>query len=350
MLLTMSMIQTRDRPTTSQEHDAPDKPHVPAALLALGLFLLSPIVAEFLLGNLPITAFYALVILAPLYGAGAVLVREIARHAGRGWPTIVILALAYGVLEEGITTMSLFNPNYAGQRLLDFGYIPALGMGVPWTVFVLTLHTVWSISVPILVMEVLAGDRRTTPWLGPVGLALTGVVFLFGIAANTFISVMAFHFVASPAQLIGTVVAAAALIWLGLALPARNTRAPAQPRLALPNPWVVGLLSLGATSAFKLLPRDVSPALYVGGVLLLALVAIVVIRYWAASPGWSDAHRLALGAGALLTYAWAAFPQQPMLPATPAQDVVGNAVFAVAAIGLVAFAAYTVRKRDASYT
>jgi hypothetical protein len=52
-------------------------------LPALGLFVLSPLVAEFLLGNLPITSLFALFALAPLYGGGAVLIRELVRH--RGW-------------------------------------------------------------------------------------------------------------------------------------------------------------------------------------------------------------------------------------------------------------------------
>ena len=105
--------------------------------------------AEYLLGNLPITALSALVLLVPLYGGGAVLIREAVRHTGRSWPSILMLALAYGVLEEGIATMSLFNPNYVGLRLLDNGYVPSLGIGVPWTVLVLTLHVVWSVGVPI---------------------------------------------------------------------------------------------------------------------------------------------------------------------------------------------------------
>ncbi len=95
-------------------------------LPALGLFVLAPLVAEFLLGNLPITALPALVLLAPLYGGGALLIREVARRTGRGWPTMIVLALAYGVLEEGITTMSLFNPAYVNAHLLDRGFIPNL--------------------------------------------------------------------------------------------------------------------------------------------------------------------------------------------------------------------------------
>jgi hypothetical protein len=122
----MDKTMTENRPRTRQPDAAPKAPDrrvdtrkirgdaslaTADVLPALGLFFLAPLVAEFLLGNLPITALFLLVILAPMYGGGALLIRETARRAGRGWPTLVVLALAYGVLEEGIATMSLFNPN-----------------------------------------------------------------------------------------------------------------------------------------------------------------------------------------------------------------------------------------------
>ena len=129
---------------------------------AIVLFFLAPWVAEFLLGDFPITWLPLILVLAGMYGGGALLIREVARRTGRGWPTIVLLALAYGVLEEGVTTMSLFNPGYVGAHLLDQGYLPALGIAVPWTIFVLGLHTVWSISVPIALVEQ-GTRRRATP-------------------------------------------------------------------------------------------------------------------------------------------------------------------------------------------
>jgi hypothetical protein len=60
-------------------------------LPAIGLFLLSPLVAEYLIGDLPITALGPLAVLAPLYGGGALLIREITRRTARGWPTILTL-------------------------------------------------------------------------------------------------------------------------------------------------------------------------------------------------------------------------------------------------------------------
>src|SRR5579871_3888487 len=136
---------------------------------AVALFFISPFVAEFLLGDFSIDAIWLLLVVGPLYGGGALVVRETARRLGRGWPTMLLLALAYGLLEEGIVIQTLFNPNYLGLHLLRHAWIPALGIGGWWTVFVLTLHTVWSISVPIALVEGLYAERRTQPWLGRLG-------------------------------------------------------------------------------------------------------------------------------------------------------------------------------------
>jgi hypothetical protein len=72
-----------------------------------------------------------LFVLAPVYGGAALLIREVTRRAGRGWPTILLLALAFGLLLEGVVNQSLFNPEYAHAHLLDRGFLPALGIAVP---------------------------------------------------------------------------------------------------------------------------------------------------------------------------------------------------------------------------
>ncbi|MGZ3305306.1 MAG: hypothetical protein ACXU8U_05540, partial [Asticcacaulis sp.] len=132
----------------------------------LSLFFLSPLIAEYLLGSLPMSMIAILPLMAALYGSGALLIREIVRRTGRGWPSLILLATAYGLIEEGFVTQSLFNPNYLHLRLLDFGFIPALGTALPWLVFVISIHVIWSISVPIALAEALFRDRREEPWLG----------------------------------------------------------------------------------------------------------------------------------------------------------------------------------------
>jgi len=48
------------------------------------------------------------------------------------------------------------------QRLNTFG----MDRGAWWTLYVLTLHTVWNTSVAIALIEAFVPHRRTTPWLG----------------------------------------------------------------------------------------------------------------------------------------------------------------------------------------
>jgi hypothetical protein len=110
---------------------------------ALGLFLLVPFVGEFLLGNLTVGELGLVLVLAPLYGFGALLVRELGRRSG-GWPTMVLLAAAYALIEEGPVDQLLWNDSYAGHDYLHGdSYLPALGMSVELTQTILALHTVW---------------------------------------------------------------------------------------------------------------------------------------------------------------------------------------------------------------
>src|SRR5688572_28782936 len=60
------------------------------------LLLLSPFVAELLLGDVALTSLGVVVALVPLYGCAALIIRELARRTGRGWPAIALLAGAYG--------------------------------------------------------------------------------------------------------------------------------------------------------------------------------------------------------------------------------------------------------------
>lgn len=339
---------------------------------AIGLFFLSPLVAEYLLGNLPITALYALVGLACLYGGGAVLIRELVRRRGWGYPSLVLLALAYAILEEGVTTQSLFNPNYVGQRLLDPGYIHFLGMGAPWTLFVLTLHTVWSIAVPIVLVEA-ASKRPRERWLGRIGLGVVGVFFLVGVVGTTVIQLENDPFVASAGQFVGVAVVLVVLIviaaWLGgragQAVGGRPVRArvragvpgrppervsgraagrvlePAARRVPgrVPGVWVVGGGALVVCSGFMVVSDlDLSgwwtAAIYLGG----WVASVWVVRYWSRHALWSPRQVLALATGALLTYAWHGFPETPVLEASKTADLVGNGIFAGLALVLLVVA------------
>jgi hypothetical protein len=304
---------------------------------AIGLFFVAPLVAEYLLGDLPIKLLGALIVLAPMYGGGALLIREIVRRTGRGWPSIFVLAFAYAVFEEAFTTQTLFNPNYLhlNLHLLQPAYIPALGIGAWWTVFVLTLHTVWSISVSIALVEALVPDRATVPWLGGIGLAVTGVLFLLGAAASTAMEIKQDRFIASTPQFVVAAVVCVMAIAVAFRLPARPVTCHSG---RVPSPWLVGAAALIAGSIFMMVPNAWG-WLAVGIYLLLDLLLIASISVPSHRVGWDGRHRLALAGGAALTYAWHSFIQHPAVGSGGIGFRIGNAIFAAGLVVLLIVAA-----------
>ncbi|MEA5359646.1 hypothetical protein VA596_08870 [Amycolatopsis sp., V23-08] len=296
----------------------------------LTLVLLAPFTAEFLLGDQYLAGtpelgrqlgMFALYV--AFYGAAALLIREAARRAGRGWPTILTLALAFGVFEEGLLTQTLFNPHYLGLDLLSFGHVPGLGIGGPWTLYVLTLHVVWSIGAPIAVAETLFGRE---PWLKKVGLSLWSVSLVVGAVATFAITYSFAPFVAPVAQLAG-----AALVVVALAVAAFRFRAPAW--TSTPGrPWVAFALGLGASTAFQLVFRlmDSLPWLMVGLLLVIELATVFAVTRLR-PPAFP------LAAGALITYCW--------LGLKTASEAGSTAVFEQSALILVTVALLVVTVR-----
>jgi hypothetical protein len=303
---------------------------------ALALVFTAPLVAEFLLGDLPIKLLPALVALAPMYGGGALLIRETVRRSGRGWPSILLLGMAYAVLEEAFTTQSLFNPNYLKLNLglLTPAYIPALGIGAWWTLWMFMVHGIWSISTPIALIEACVPDRARAPWLGRVGLVITAIVFLIGVTAMTLIGYRQDHYLASPAQFVGAAMVVLLLATAAFLVPRRRGDLGSGDGV---SPWMLGALALAFGSAALIVPMGWGWGAVAA---LLGLdVAMLLAVLWARQFGWGLMQQLALGSGAALAYGWHAFLQHPAVGQVDASVRVGNAIFLIGAIGLIWFAA-----------
>ena len=306
---------------------------------ALVLVFLAPFVGEVLLGNTPVRLILSYLLVLPMYGFGALFIRELSRRSGRGWPTILILGVAYGVAEEGLADMSLFNPNFLGQHLLSYGNL--FGVGWPWWFFVLTLHAVWSIGVSIALAEALFARSGEYPWLGRKGLVISGVVFVFGLVLVHFVGGQGYQL--SAGQFALSLVLTAVIAAVAFLVPRRRVTQPADPRQA-PNPWLAGGVAFVLTSAFMAVTR-LSYALNLpAGVLILVYfllygLALFAVWRWSRRIGWSAEHKFALAAGALLTYAWYGFVQVPH----DVLDLIGQAIFALLALGVLILAGRQVR-------
>jgi hypothetical protein len=306
-------------------------------LPALALFFTAPLVAEFLLGNLPIKLLPALVVLAPLYGGGALLIREWVRRTGRGWASILLLGIAYSIFEEAYTTQSLFNPDYLKLHLglLTPAYIPSMGIGGWWTLWMFNVHAVWSIATPIALIEASVPDRSRSPWLGRVGMVVTTLVFLAGATASGVMQYKRDPFLATHTQFAG---AAAVIILLVLAAFRISMGRQTNVTGRAPSPWLAGIVALLFGSAALFVPQAWGWGA-VAELLGLDVVMLLAVMVWSRRVGWRLQHQLALGAGAALAYGWHAFLQHPAVGQLDASVRIGNAIFLAGALGLIGFAA-----------
>ena len=145
---------------------------------------LAPILGEVFSFNTPPLAF----ILDPgkfifepaLYGSGALLIREVARRRGLGWPAILVMGAAYGVLEEGIFIHSWFDPTFEGLHSLAV-YGRAWKTSWVWAFGLTGFHAVFSVTIPILLAEAIYPRAAALPWLNRFWLRLIVCWFAFTV-------------------------------------------------------------------------------------------------------------------------------------------------------------------------
>ena len=127
---------------------------------SLFLLLLTPGIPEYLSASSQLT----LLVISPLiffgllaanlglYGSGVILIREAMIRWKKGWASVFLLGVAYGIVEEGIALWTLFNPLAQPVGNLGF-YGHWLGVNWVWTVGLLIFHSVYSIGLPIFLFR-----------------------------------------------------------------------------------------------------------------------------------------------------------------------------------------------------
>ncbi|MFI6793104.1 hypothetical protein ACIBG4_37830 [Nonomuraea sp. NPDC050383] len=277
-----------------------------AALLLAGL---TPVVAELTLGNPPLRQAWLLLLWTPIYGAGTVLIRELVRRTGRGWPAILLLGAAYGIVEEGLALQALTSPTIYGVA----GWAPRiLGLNSAYTELNIPYHAVFSVALPILLVDLIVPELRHRPYLGRTGLVVAGVVFVLGaVLLRWTTSFIDPGYQAPPAALAAFVLVIAVLAVLALRF---VPRPPAAAPRTVPTPPVVaclaGVVAFGYLALLFPFGGARHPAFTEGGwvvvpmvaAALLAVVAGVLLRRWTAHGGWGDRHSLALAGGALVAH------------------------------------------------
>lgn len=286
-------------------------------LQILALLALCAIGAELLIaydGNTgdPGAIAFALVFFGALYGAPALLARELSRRAGWGWPSMLLLFGALGVAQACLIDQSLFSADYGGyegwEENREPTLIPALGFSGYNAYSFLIGHLMFSFAAPVALAESWAPRRARSAWLGPFGIVLTAVAYL-GAAAVIVTDPESRS--GSPGQLLGAVGVVCALVAAAV-LVGRRTHAGAR-RGTVPGGgvplWPVVVVAVVAAMVPNLLPVT-----WAGAVVACAVTAGfgVALALVSRRRGLGVRHVAAVGLGLLLARGLLAFTYFPL--------------------------------------
>ena len=209
---------------------------------ALLLAVLAPVVAELSLGSVPLRLVWVVVPLyVPIYGAGALFIREVVRRTGGGVANLLLMGVAYGLVEEGLALQSLTSPHIYGAA----EWAPRLfGLNTAYTELNLVYHAVFSVTIPVLLVERAYGR---TPYLRRGGVVAAGVIALSG-AALVRVSIAPAEDPGYTMPVLATVLIVAAIALL-VVVGLRFRLRPAEP-VEPPRPLVVAAVTGGVAFAF----------------------------------------------------------------------------------------------------
>ncbi len=277
---------------------------------ALVLAVLAPLCAEVSLGTVPLRMAWAWLVFAPIYSAGALFLREILRRTGGGYGDLLLLGVAYGLVEEGLVLQSLTSPHLYGAA----GWAPRLfGVNTAYTELNLVYHALFSVTIPVIVVEYLFARHGAAPYLRRGGMIAAGVIALLG-AALLRVSVPPAEdpgYTMPPAAVVIVALLATAVILLALRVRLHPARRWAPP----PIPVVAVAAAVGAFGFLAMIWPfgDATQPLFTHG-------------DWALLP----MAGAALIAAAALTAAWTVDWTAPGLVAASFGALVGHTLFGLA--------------------
>ena len=273
------------------------------------LYLLSPFIAEMLTGSTPPLRWnnpVGIILTTGLYGSGAILARELVRRRRLGWGNLALLGAAYGVLEEGMSFQSWFNPTWTppADRLRFFE--------INWT-FALaftTIHVALSILSSVIVAEAFFPQLADRPWLSKKGF-VGFTIWLGAVVAWLFFTYgfLLYHGKGYDHPPVSYLIAPLLFVlFLVLGLRRSHPRATTPDVIAHPAPrlWTLRGLSFTVALVFfvnlfflrVLVPAPLvfTPIIIMAGIDLLG---ILLVRSFSKRSGWGMVHRLALTSGVL---------------------------------------------------
>lgn len=262
------------------------------------LMLLSPLIGELLSGSSPPLEFFnpvTFILLLGLYGTGVVLIREICVKWDKGWASIIVLGIVYALIEEGLSVKSFFDPNWVDLGILGV-YGRWMGVNWVWTVCLTIFHTVYSISLPIILFGLLFPGLKKKRLLSDRGLKIFFTVFFLD---NLLIYLVLTDYLPNILAHVLNIVLVLGLVLIALRIPRiypwSNTPL-ASPKIFFVSGALFGFLFFIFMYFLpNVIPYPIFP------IMLEIILGLVLLRFVAVNLGFygNHEHKLALVSGIL---------------------------------------------------
>ena len=316
----------------------------------LVLLLLAPAVGELLSGSSPPAEFFqpfGFTIMTVLYGCGALICRELKVRWRKGVGSLLLLGCAYAVLEEGLMVASFFNPDWVDLGALK-GFGRALEVNWVWAVELTIYHAFFSVTVPVLLVELMYPDRKAEPWLSGRGLKIAAGVLALDVAGGLLLFGRMLNYYPPIPQYLLFVGVAYLFVRAASRLPSDWLRRGAKP---MRRPIYYAALSLATVLVSGLvigISPNVSRAFYAPALVTLAEVLLILaVVTHLRGFNWREArrsHLLGLVSGAVLFFI--AITPLHELDATRVNDTSGMMLVGAGFLALLAYLWLRVRASD----
>jgi hypothetical protein len=269
---------------------------------AIMLFFLAPAIGELLSGSAPPLEFFnpfGFFMLTSLYGSGAVIIRELKVRWRKGIGAVLLLGAAYGILEEGLMVCSFFNPGWPDLEQLAV-YGRWLDVNWVWALMLTIYHAVYSIAIPILLVELAYPERRLGSWVGSRMLKAVFTLLIGDLVLGFILFGSIFQYWPPIPQYLFTILVLILFVSIAYRFPANWGGNGKRPLSKVSVMWIIGTSGTFAFFiGFGLIPNLIPwwPVGILFGPVLVFIYAIVLKNYRWKQP--NERHIFALASGTL---------------------------------------------------
>ncbi|MEM3699791.1 MAG: hypothetical protein QXL57_02845 [Candidatus Bathyarchaeia archaeon] len=230
--------------------------------------------------------------------------RELKVRWKKDFRALLLLGAAYGILEEGLMVKSFFDPEWVDLGILGV-YGRWMGVNWVWSEMLIIYHAVFSITIPIVLVE-LAYPEKNDIWIGKRTFAGLTALLTFVTALGYFLLT---PYIPPLTHYLLVILAMFLFIYVAYKIPSKNYKVKEKKTGKTKLLWIAGL---GSTIIFFLLfwagPNFINFPIFL---MLLGIVLVFGMLRLLNSFDWdnpkSATSQLAIVAGALSFLIFLAF-------------------------------------------